>query len=135
MKSCWVRTTTSIHLESRFLVNVTILTVCVCVTAEGSLCSSGLPGAGGESTCSPATASVSKKAKKEVPDESSCSSPETESELPKEDTSKYPEGLGDKAMGEMLETQSGMCAPVVKPTHHMTANSLHAKSELSWKSN
>lgn len=44
--------------------------------------------------------SVSKKAKKEVPADSGCGSPDTESELPSEDDSKYPEDLEDKMKGE-----------------------------------
>ncbi|XP_061823138.1 cullin-9 isoform X1 [Nerophis lumbriciformis] len=39
---------------------------------------------------------VSKRAKKELPAESACSSPDTESEFPQEDSSKYPEGLEEK---------------------------------------
>lgn len=44
--------------------------------------------------------SVSKKAKKELPAESSCSGSETESEFPTEDDSKYPDDLEDKMKGE-----------------------------------
>lgn len=43
--------------------------------------------------------SVSKKAKKELPVDSGCSSSETESELPTEDDSKYPDDLEDKMKG------------------------------------
>ncbi|KAM9847747.1 cullin-9 isoform 1-T1 [Aulostomus maculatus] len=73
--------------------------------AEGSLCSSGLVGGGGQNICSSSSAaasssstmgSVSKKAKKEIPVDTSCSSTEPESELPKEDASKYPDGLEDR---------------------------------------
>ncbi|CAN9499553.1 unnamed protein product [Ophioblennius macclurei] len=79
--------------------------------AESSLGSSGVGGGGGGATAggqssassssAPAAASsssaiwsVSKKAKKEVPPDSAGS--ETESELPTEDDSKYPEDLEDK---------------------------------------
>ncbi|CAJ1057616.1 cullin-9 isoform X3 [Xyrichtys novacula] len=75
--------------------------------AESSLGSSGLGGggAGGPSSSSSSSASVSsssamgsvsKKAKKELPADSGCGSPETESELPSEDDSKYPDDLEDK---------------------------------------
>lgn len=50
--------------------------------------------------------SVSKKAKKEVPDDSGCGSPETESELPSEDDSKYPDDLEDKMKGGRQELAS-----------------------------
>lgn len=43
--------------------------------------------------------SVSKKAKKELPVDSGFGSSETESELPTEDESKYPEDLEDKMKG------------------------------------
>lgn len=49
---------------------------------------------------SSAMGSVSKKAKKELPAESSCSGSETESEFPTEDDSKYPDDLEDKMKGE-----------------------------------
>uniref|UniRef100_UPI003AB094B1 cullin-9 n=1 Tax=Centroberyx gerrardi TaxID=166262 RepID=UPI003AB094B1 len=71
--------------------------------AEGSLGSSGLGGGQGASSSSSASASsssamgsVSKKAKKEIPVDSGCGSPDTESELPTEDDSKYPEDLEEK---------------------------------------
>ncbi|XP_071370701.1 cullin-9, partial [Centroberyx affinis] len=71
--------------------------------AEGSLGSSGLGGGQGASSSSSASASsssamgsVSKKAKKELPVDSGCGSPDTESELPTEDDSKYPEDLEEK---------------------------------------
>ncbi|XP_020565045.1 cullin-9 isoform X3 [Oryzias latipes] len=75
--------------------------------AEGSLASSALGGGGGASqslsaassalnSSSSAMGSVSKKAKKELPAESSCSGSETESEFPTEDDSKYPDDLEDK---------------------------------------
>lgn len=51
------------------------------------------------SASSSAMGSVSKKAKKEPPADSGCGSPETESELPLEDNSKYPEDLEDKIKG------------------------------------
>ncbi|XP_061547027.1 cullin-9 [Phycodurus eques] len=41
-------------------------------------------------------ASVSKRAKKELPADSSCAGPDVESELPQEDFSKYPDGLEEK---------------------------------------
>jgi len=44
--------------------------------------------------------SVSKKAKKESPVDSGISCSETESELPTEDDSKYPDDLEDKMKGE-----------------------------------
>lgn len=43
--------------------------------------------------------SVSKKAKKELPAEPGSGSSETESELPSEDDSKYPEDLEDQMKG------------------------------------
>ena len=43
--------------------------------------------------------SVSKKAKKELPVDSGCGGSETESELPTEDDSKYPDDLEDKMKG------------------------------------
>uniref|UniRef100_A0A671YDD7 Cullin 7 n=1 Tax=Sparus aurata TaxID=8175 RepID=A0A671YDD7_SPAAU len=73
--------------------------------AESSLGSSGLGGGGGQSSSSSSSASassssamgsVSKKAKKELPADSGCGGSETESELPSEDESKYPEDLEDK---------------------------------------
>uniref|UniRef100_UPI0037E7245D cullin-9 isoform X3 n=1 Tax=Semicossyphus pulcher TaxID=241346 RepID=UPI0037E7245D len=77
--------------------------------AESSLGSSGLGtgggGGGGQSSSSSSSASVSsssamgsvsKKAKKELPADSGCGSPEAESELPSEDDSKYPDDLEDK---------------------------------------
>ncbi|XP_034537275.1 cullin-9 isoform X2 [Notolabrus celidotus] len=76
--------------------------------AESSLGSSGLGGGGGGGgpsssssssasvSSSSAMGSVSKKAKKELPADSGCGSPEAESELPSEDDSKYPEDLEDK---------------------------------------
>ncbi|XP_068457956.1 cullin-9 isoform X2 [Clinocottus analis] len=75
--------------------------------AESSLGSSGL-GEGqtssssssvltsSSSSSSSSMGSVSKKAKKEPPADPDCSSPETESELPSEDDSQYPEDLEDK---------------------------------------
>lgn len=79
----------------------------VCLPAENSLGSSGLGGGGGQSSSSSsasassssAMGSVSKKAKKELPADSGCGSPEMESELPSEDDSKYPEDLEDKMKG------------------------------------
>ncbi|XP_037536667.1 cullin-9 [Nematolebias whitei] len=73
--------------------------------AESSLGSSSLGGGGGGSqsfsssssastSSSSAMGSVSKKAKKELPVDLSCT--ETESELPSEDDSKYPDDLEDK---------------------------------------
>ncbi|XP_074503316.1 cullin-9 isoform X3 [Sebastes fasciatus] len=80
--------------------------------AESSLGSSGLGGGGGgggggtgtgqnsssssSASTSSSSAMVSKKAKKELPADSGCGSPETENELPSEDDSKYPEDLEDK---------------------------------------
>ncbi|XP_060896472.1 cullin-9 isoform X4 [Labrus mixtus] len=73
--------------------------------AESSLGSSGLGGVGGQNSSSSSSASVSsssamgsvsKKAKKEIPADSGCGSPEAESELPSEDDSRYPEDLEDK---------------------------------------
>ncbi|KAM7385977.1 hypothetical protein PAMP_002009 [Pampus punctatissimus] len=76
--------------------------------AEGSLSSSalGVGGGGGAQNASSSSSasassssvmgSVSKKAKKELPTDSGRGSPETESELPTEDDSKYPEDLEDK---------------------------------------
>ncbi|KAM8738786.1 cullin-9 isoform 2-T2 [Acanthopagrus schlegelii] len=79
--------------------------------AESSLGSSGLGGGGGggggggqsssslssaSASSSSAMGSVSKKAKKELPVDSGCGGSETESELPSEDESKYPEDLEDK---------------------------------------
>lgn len=49
--------------------------------------------------------SVSKKAKKELPADSSGS--ETESEFPSEDDSKYPDDLEDKMKGVSAETGVG----------------------------
>ncbi|KAM3863387.1 cullin-9 [Diretmus argenteus] len=67
--------------------------------AEGSLGPSSL--GGGQNTSSSvssssAMGSVSKKAKKELPADSGCGSPDTEDELPTEDDSKYPEDLEEK---------------------------------------
>ncbi|XP_022604309.1 cullin-9 isoform X1 [Seriola dumerili] len=79
--------------------------------AESSLGSSGLGGGGAggggsaqssssssaaSASSSSAMASVSKKAKKEISSDSGISSSETESELPTEDDSKYPDDLEDK---------------------------------------
>nr|XP_020477945.1 cullin-9 [Monopterus albus] len=71
--------------------------------AESSVGSSGLAGGGqsalsstASASSSSAMASVSKKAKKEILAESDRSSSETESELPTEDDSKYPDDLEDK---------------------------------------
>ncbi|XP_029927070.1 cullin-9 isoform X2 [Myripristis murdjan] len=71
--------------------------------AEGSLGSPGLGGGQGASSSSSASASsssamgsVSKKAKKEPPVDSAFGSLDTESELPTEDDSKYPEDLDEK---------------------------------------
>lgn len=47
--------------------------------------------------------SVSKKAKKEVPADSGFCSSETESELPTEDESKYPDDLESRMKGEGLD--------------------------------
>lgn len=87
----------------------------VCFPAESSLASSGVGGAGagaggagqstsssfssGSASSSSAMGSVSKKAKKELPADSGCGSPEMESELPSEDDSRYPEDLEDKMKG------------------------------------
>lgn len=94
---------------------LTSLTV-VCLPAESSLGSSSSGGGGGgqsSSSSSSASASsslamgsVSKKAKKEVPDDSGCGSPETESELPSEDDRKYPDDLEDKMKGGRQELAS-----------------------------
>ncbi|MEQ2252275.1 hypothetical protein ILYODFUR_020109 [Ilyodon furcidens] len=72
--------------------------------AESSLGPPGLGGGGGtqtftssssaSSSSSSAKGSISKKAKKELPLDSGCS--ETETELPSEDDSKYPDDLEDK---------------------------------------
>ncbi|XP_008296533.1 cullin-9 isoform X2 [Stegastes partitus] len=73
--------------------------------AEGSLGPTGMAGAGAPSfssvssastSSSSAMGSVSKKAKKELPSDSGCGSSETDSELPTEDDSKYPDDLEDK---------------------------------------
>ncbi|XP_039889665.1 cullin-9 isoform X2 [Simochromis diagramma] len=66
--------------------------------------SSGLGGGGGggqgfssaSTSSSSAMGSVSKKAKKELPVDSGCCNSETESDLPTEDVSKYPDDLEDK---------------------------------------
>ncbi|XP_054655334.1 cullin-9 [Dunckerocampus dactyliophorus] len=50
---------------------------------------------GGANVCS-SSVMVSKRAKKEFPAESTCGSPEMESEFPQEDSSKYPDGLEEK---------------------------------------
>ncbi|MEQ2162760.1 hypothetical protein GOODEAATRI_023082, partial [Goodea atripinnis] len=75
--------------------------------AESSLGPPGLGGGGGtqtftssssaSSSSSSAKGSISKKAKKELPLDSGCS--ETETELPTEDDSKYPDDLEDKMKG------------------------------------
>ncbi|XP_076018813.1 cullin-9 isoform X2 [Genypterus blacodes] len=71
--------------------------------AEGSLGSSSLGGAAQCPSSSPCSASsssargsVSKKAKKELPVDSGFGSLDTESELPTEDDSKYPEDMNEK---------------------------------------
>ncbi|XP_058506927.1 cullin-9 isoform X4 [Solea solea] len=66
--------------------------------AESSLPSTALGGGGGASgsTADEEVASVSKKPKKDSPVDSGISSSETESELPTEDVSRYPEDLEDK---------------------------------------
>lgn len=75
----------------------------VCSSAESSLCASSLGGgsqsysSSSTSTSSSAMGFVSKKAKKEFPVDLSCM--ETDSELPSEDESKYPEDLEDKMKG------------------------------------
>lgn len=77
----------------------------LCVSAAES--SSGLGGGGGggqgfssaSTSSSSAMGSVSKKAKKELPVDSGCCNSETESDLPTEDISKYPDDLEDKMKG------------------------------------
>lgn len=70
----------------------------LCSAAESSL-TPPTPGGGTQSFASSSSAkgSVSKKAKKDVPQE--LGSSETESELPEEDDSKYPDDLEDKMKG------------------------------------
>ncbi|XP_072246533.1 cullin-9 isoform X1 [Leuresthes tenuis] len=67
--------------------------------AESSLGGGGAPSlcsSSGSASSSSAMGSVSKKAKKELPVDSGCGGSETESELPTEDDSKYPDDLEDK---------------------------------------
>lgn len=77
--------------------------LCFVLSAESSLGSSSVGGAQSSSSSTSASSSamgsVSKKAKKEAPADSGCGSPETESELPLEDDSKYPEDLEDRIKG------------------------------------
>ncbi len=104
-------------ISTASLTHTCLFLTLVCLPAESSLGSSGLTGGGGggggggagggqssssssaSASSSSAMASVSKKAKKELPADSGCCSLETESELPSEDDSKYPDDLEDKMKG------------------------------------
>lgn len=66
---------------------------------EASSCSSVTYKASTSSDSSIINGSASKKAKKEIPAETSVSSSDTESELPMEDETKYPEDLEEKMKG------------------------------------
>ncbi|KAK1791072.1 hypothetical protein P4O66_002114 [Electrophorus voltai] len=100
---------------------------------DGSVRSSGLAGQGTSSSSlvAPTTStslatsstlgSVSKKAKKEIPtDNGSCSS-DTESELPTEDETKYPEDLEEKMKGKLC-VLTDWCKPFVLLTMAIVFN-------------
>uniref|UniRef100_A0A673M366 Cullin 7 n=1 Tax=Sinocyclocheilus rhinocerous TaxID=307959 RepID=A0A673M366_9TELE len=84
---------------------------------QGASSSSSLSSATASSSSSASSCtmgSVSKKAKKEIPADTGSGGSETESELPTEDDTKYPDDLDEKMKGKPLTVSPLSCRPNVK---------------------
>uniref|UniRef100_A0A673M5X8 Cullin 7 n=1 Tax=Sinocyclocheilus rhinocerous TaxID=307959 RepID=A0A673M5X8_9TELE len=81
-------------------------------SSSSSLSSATASSSSSASSCT--MGSVSKKAKKEIPADTGSGGSETESELPTEDDTKYPDDLDEKMKGKPLTVSPLSCRPNVK---------------------